>query len=49
MLSITTAYTCVLAGGDISIDAHEGKSIHTAVSPALIYTSSVGGRHNTLI
>ena len=47
ILSITRAPTCVLSSQEISVDTqHEGKSINTAVSPALICTSSVGIRHN---
>ena len=39
-----------MASGEISIDTHEeGKSINTAVSPALIYTSSVWGRHKEAV
>ena len=47
MLSVIRAITCVLASGEISIDAlDEGKSIKSSVSPALRYTSSVWDRHN---
>ena len=43
MVSITQAPPCLLAGKEISVDTQgEGKSINTAVSPALKNWQCVG-------